>query len=75
MDKKTKTHPKKEEDTTGTYVFDKTLGKVVKVSGRIPSVSSKGKGGDFSADTPMPPCGQGSCPSAGTCGMGGMGDF
>ncbi len=80
MDKKTHTRPRQEEDSTGTYAFDKKLGKVVKVSGRIPSVSSKGKDGDFSDDATSPPCGQDSCPSAGACGMGGggfggMGDF
>ena len=37
----------KSDDTTGTYVFDKKLGKVVKVSSRVPKVSSKGQGGGF----------------------------
>ncbi len=71
MDKKTKTPP--QEDSTGTYVYDKKLGKVVKVSQRIPSISAKGTGGDFSDDMGSPPCGNDACPSAGTCGMGGGG--
>ena len=59
-------------DTTGTYVYDKKLGKVVKVSDHVPGVSSKGQGGGFD----MPSGGEGGCagcPSGGSCGMGGMG--
>ena len=58
------------EEPTGTYVFDKKLGKVVKVSSRIPAVSNKSQGAASSGDF-SPPCGNSSCPSAGTCGMGG----
>jgi hypothetical protein len=62
------------DDTTGTYVFDKKLGKVVKVSSRVPRVSSKGQGGSFD-DMPSGGAGDGcaGCPSGGSCGMGGMG--
>jgi len=71
--KKTKPHASKQqpEDTTGTYVYDKEQGQVVKVSDRVPAVSSKGKGGSFD-DMPSP-SGCGSCPSSGSCGMGGGG--
>lgn len=31
------------EEKTGTYVYDKKLGKVVKVSDRIPSVNKSGE--------------------------------
>ncbi|MFH1618566.1 MAG: hypothetical protein ABIG11_01525 [bacterium] len=56
---------------TGRYVFDKKLGKVVKVSDRIPGLKKSGSSGDSG------PCESGSCPSMGGmpggCGMGGMG--
>ena len=48
---------------TGTYVFDKELNKVVKVSDDIPGVSAKGKqsGGDMEGCDPSS-CGNGMCP-------------
>ncbi|MBI5239246.1 MAG: hypothetical protein HY926_02130 [Elusimicrobia bacterium] len=65
----------KSDDSTGTYVYDKELGKVVKKSSRVPKVSSKAGGGGFE----MPSGGEGGgcegCPSGGSCGMGGMGGF
>ncbi len=33
---------------TGTYVYDEKLGKVVKVSSRVPRVAAHGSDGDFS---------------------------
>ena len=71
MTKKKTTKPEtKTDDSTGTYVYDKELGKVVKKSDRVPGVSSKGGGGGFDM-----PSGGGceGCPSGGSCGMGGMG--
>jgi hypothetical protein len=32
---------KTKDEATGTYIFDKKLGKVVKVSSQIPSVAAK----------------------------------
>ncbi|WP_428073714.1 hypothetical protein [Candidatus Avelusimicrobium aviculae] len=32
------------ENNTGTYVYDKKLGKMVKISSCVPSVSKQGKG-------------------------------
>jgi len=61
----------KTDDTTGTYVYDKKLGKVVKVSSHVPKVSSKGQSGGF--DMPSDGGGCEGCPSGGSCGMGGMG--
>jgi len=58
------------DDSTGTYVFDKKLGKVVKVSSRIPAVAAKGKDGSESDGAPSLPCGRDSCDSN-ACGMGG----
>ena len=72
MTKKRSAPPPQENESTGTYAFDKELGKVVKVSTRIPSVSSKGKDGFSSDDAPSLPCGRDSC-SGGGCGMGGGG--
>jgi hypothetical protein len=72
MEKKKKGTPNRPADdgNTGTYRFDKELGKVVKVSDKVPGLS-KG-GADFSgADAPSSPCS--SCPSGGACGMGGGG--
>jgi hypothetical protein len=69
-----KSHPQndsKTDDTTGTYIFDKNLGKVVKVSSKVPGVSAKGKGGGF--DDMSAGGGCEGCPSGGSCGMGGMG--
>jgi hypothetical protein len=63
---------------TGTYVFDKKLGKVVCVSTSIPSVASKSSGrgecpdaGSCPAGGEMPSCGDGPC-GMGPCGMGGL---
>ncbi|MEK7232440.1 MAG: hypothetical protein AAB268_01380 [Elusimicrobiota bacterium] len=49
---------------TGTYRYDKKTGKIIRVSDRVPKVSSKGK----SSSPSLPcgrsgPCGGGSCPS------------
>ena len=54
--KHSQTEPKA-DGTTGTYVYDKKLGKVVKVSDHVPGVSSKGQGGGFD----MPSGGEGGC--------------
>ena len=72
MTKKEKKAPKtsqrasspKTEEVTGTYVFDKKTGKIVKLSGRVPKVSSKsGKGAsDMPGPCGMGPCGGGACP-------------
>lgn len=70
MAKKKKTEEK--DDSTGTYVFDKEQGKVVKVSNQVPGVSAKGKGG---GDIPSLPCGRAAGDACGGCGMGGMGGF
>ena len=60
---RTKSKKKSSTDSTGgTYVYDKKLGRVVKVSDRIPKVASKGRG----AASEMGPCGR---PRAG-CGGG-----
>ncbi|MDE2238294.1 MAG: hypothetical protein KGK30_10410, partial [Elusimicrobia bacterium] len=62
----------------GTYVFDETLGKVVRVSKDIPKVASKRGGAKNATDRAGGSCGEGSCggPSAGgsCCGMGGCRD-
>ncbi|MBI5624377.1 MAG: hypothetical protein HY924_11420 [Elusimicrobia bacterium] len=60
---------------TGKYVYDPKLGRVVKVSDRIPKVASAGKktfacGADSSSESL--PCGEGGC-GGGSCGLGGMG--
>lgn len=64
----------KAESITGSYVYDPKLGKVVKVSDRVPGVSSKG-GKDFPCGADSSggdlPCGQGEC-GGGSCGMGGF---
>ncbi|MDP3542720.1 MAG: hypothetical protein Q8T11_09680 [Elusimicrobiota bacterium] len=64
--KTTKRARKPPTDTaaTGTYRYDKETGEIVRVSDRVPKVSSKGK----SASPELPcgrrgPCGGGSCPS------------
>lgn len=68
--KKTKIKPGSGDDIAGTYVYDKELGKVVKVSDRIPGVSSKkGRGSPKSSSGP---CGGGPCGS-GACGRTGGG--
>lgn len=61
MPAKTKTSkPRKraaQDSVGGTYKYDKALGKLVKVSDRVPKVASKG-----GASAPQtPPCGRGAC--------------
>ncbi|MBI4369374.1 MAG: hypothetical protein HY547_04000 [Elusimicrobia bacterium] len=51
---------------TGSYVFDKQLGRVVKVSHDIPSVASR-DGADVEA---VGPCGRTEC-GGGSCAAGG----
>lgn len=51
---------------TGTYVYDKKLGKVVKVSDRVPKAASK-KGGASAPETG--PCGRSAC-AGGRCANG-----
>jgi len=64
-----KKQPKRPDSgATGTYVYDEKTDRIVKVSDRIPSVASKGKGG--SSDSPKTPpcgggCGGGVCPYTG----------
>ncbi|MDD5304943.1 MAG: hypothetical protein PHS14_17740 [Elusimicrobia bacterium] len=49
---------------TGTYRYDKKTGKIVRVSDRVPKVSSKGKRSSSSLPCGRSgPCGGGSCPS------------
>jgi hypothetical protein len=49
---------------TGTYRFDRKTGKVVRVSDRVPKVSSKGKASSSSLPCGRSgPCGGGGCPS------------
>ena len=46
-----------EESAGGRYIFDKELGKVVKVSAKVPQVASRGRGA-----SPAPgPCGRNAC--------------
>lgn len=54
---------KKETSVVGTYVYDKKLGRLVKVSDRIPRVSARSQSSDDAS------CGQGACAS-GPCGRG-----
>ncbi|MFA6318401.1 MAG: hypothetical protein WC943_13415 [Elusimicrobiota bacterium] len=59
---------------TGKYVYDPKLGRVVKVSDRIPKVASASKktfacGADSRSESL--PCGQGGC-GGGSCGLGGL---
>lgn len=54
--------PKKKESVGGTYVYDKKLRRLVKVSDRVPKVASKGgspapRGGPCGGG----PCGRGAC--------------
>lgn len=59
-----------EADQTGTYVYDAELGRVVKVSGRVPGLS-KGSNG-FSGEAPGGGgCGREEC-GGGTCMGGGL---
>ena len=51
------TKTKNRQSAGGTYIYDDKLGKVVKVSDRVPKVASKGK--SRSAETG--PCGKSAC--------------
>jgi hypothetical protein len=55
---------KKSDANAGTYAYDAGLGQVVKLSSRIPSVSSKKK--SSAEDFSPPSCGRAQC-----CGGGG----
>lgn len=62
---KSKTPPRKparrlSSQAGGTYVYDKELGKVVKVSDRIPGVSGRGRRKGASAEG-VGPCGRQAC--------------
>ena len=67
MKKSKKSAPQGKEDVTGTYVYDKETGRVVKVSNDVPGVSSRGakssSGEAPSCGMPGTPCS--SCPHAG----------
>ncbi len=47
----------KTEKPTGRYVYDKKLGKVVKVSDDIPGLKKGGSGGEAGGTCPMNPGG------------------
>ncbi len=76
--KKTKTQPHTEEKssssgTTGTYVYDAELGRVVKVSGRVPGLAKSSTGdSDFPSSNDGAPggCGRGECAGGACMGMG-----
>lgn len=55
---------KKKESAGGTYVYDKKLRRVVKVSDRVPKVASKGRGNASATGPcgrPKSSCGGGGC--------------
>lgn len=54
------------ESTTGRYVFDKRLKKVVKISDRIPGLNKSGGNDGFDPSA----CDSGTC-NPGMCGMSG----
>jgi len=56
---------------TGTYVYDAELGKIVKVSDRVPKVASHG-GASIGQDAG--PCGRSAC-AGGRCAGGSGNDF
>ncbi|HVA67648.1 MAG TPA: hypothetical protein VNK24_12130 [Elusimicrobiota bacterium] len=56
---------------TGTYIYDAELGKIVKVSDRVPKVASHG-GASISQD--VGPCGRSAC-AGGRCAGGSGNDF
>ncbi len=58
-------------EATGTYVYDAALGKVIKISGRVPKVASHG--GSSPAED-VGPCGRSAC-AGGRCAGGGGDDF
>jgi hypothetical protein len=76
--KKTKTQPRSEGNSpssgaTGTYVYDAELGRVVKVSGRVPGLSKSSEGSaDVSSSDDGGPggCGRGECAGGACMGMG-----
>ncbi len=49
------------DEATGTYVFDKKLGKVVKVSDKVPGLKKGGGAKDFEPGPSCPPQGCGRC--------------
>jgi hypothetical protein len=59
---------KSDAKKTGTYKYDKSSDKIVKVSDSIPKVASKGGGGS-AEDSDAGPCGR----PSGDCGMGACG--
>ena len=58
--------PEEKPSPTGRYMYDKKLGKVVKISGDIPSLK-KSRGHENCGG---PCCSGGACPSAGDCSSG-----
>lgn len=64
--KRTKADP---ESEAGTYAFDKTSGKLVKISDRIPGVSGRKRAPQADAPGPAGPCGRMEC-GGGTCASG-----
>ena len=61
----TKAKSRKRDSAGGTYVYNERLGKVVKVSDRVPKVASKGKGRSSEAS----PCGRSVCGGGRCAGM------
>lgn len=58
------------QSITGTYKYDPKLGRVVKVSDRVPGLKKSG-GGSSDPGAEVGPCGRSEC-GGGTCaGMGG----
>jgi hypothetical protein len=45
----------------GTYVYDKELGRLVKISDRVPKVASKGRSGPQAGPCGPSACGGGRC--------------
>ena len=50
---------KKDETAGGTYVYDKELGEIVKISDRVPKVASKSS--RRSPSSAAGPCGRSAC--------------
>ncbi len=73
---KTKTRPRSKEDAasssaTGTYVYDAALGRMVKVSGRVPGLAKGSADGGFSPESGQAgPCGRTECAGGACMGMG-----
>lgn len=57
----------KKEPSTGRYIYDKKLGKVVKVSDEVPGLNKGGGAGGFEGC----PMNQGGHKCGGGCGCGG----